>query len=206
MRKMKQLKFSALIAIIFASMMFTACGDDDDNGNDEQKSPYIGNYTIKSAKLAEAMPLEMIIGKDTMTVPIPAGQDFTDLISSALLNVIPECSAESSLIEMREDFSLYLSCATSEWELNAGTWQEKDNGTTLVLNFNQSAIPSSPTGFQLTINDVKLENGVMSSTAVIPIPWATLAAAIAASGQATLTENNPDPIMFTFDLEFTKKE
>ncbi len=204
MRKMKQLKFSALIAIIFASMMFTACGDDDNN--DEQKSAYIGSYTIKSAKLAEALPLEMVIGGKTMTVPIPVGQDFTDLISNSLLNVIPDCNAQSSLIELKEDFTMYLSCATSEWELNAGTWQEKDNGTTLVFNFNQNAIPSSPSGFQLTATDVKLENGIMSSTAVIPIPWAVLAVAMEKSGQATLTENNPDPIMFKFDLEFEKKK
>ena len=204
MKKMKQLKFSALIAIIIASMMFTACGDDDNN--DEQKSVYIGSYVIKSAKLGEALPLEIVYGGDTMTVPIPIGQDFTELITNALLNVIPECNAESSLIELREDFSMYLSCATSEWVLNAGTWQEKDNGTTLVMNFNQNAIPSSPNGFQLTATDVKLENGIMTSTAVIPIPWAVLAAAMEESGQATLTENNPDPIMFTFDLEFVKKK
>jgi len=199
---MKRLNFSAFIAIIISAMMFTACGDD----NTEEKSVYIGDYTIQSAKLAQPTPVEIIISGDTMAIDIPVGRDFTDLIKSALLNVIPECSEDASLIELREDFSMYYSCATSDWSMNAGTWQEKDNGTTLVLNFNQSAIPSSPSGFQLTATNVKLEGGVMTSTATIPIPRDVLAAAMEESGMATLTENNPDPVIFTLNLEFKKMD
>ena len=201
---MKQLKFSTLIAIFIASMMFTACGDD--NNNDEQKSPYIGSYTFKSVKLAESMPVEIIYHGDTVSVPIPVGRDFTDLIRNFLLGAVPDCDVESSMIELRKDFTLYLSCSTGEGELNAGTWQEKDEATTLILNFNKDAIPSSPKGLQLTATDVKLENGTMTFTAVIPIPWAVLAAAMKASGEAVLTENNPDPIIFTYDLELEKKK
>ena len=98
-----------------------------------------------------------------------------------------------------------MSCTDKDFELNAGTWEEKENGTVLILNMNSAAIPASPSGFSLTVTNVVLENGVMSSHTSVPIPSESLAESIAASGLATLSENNPDTFVFTFDMEFLKK-
>ncbi len=200
MEKMKRLSFSTLFAILFASLLITSCGDD----NTDVKSVYIGDYTIKEAKLAETLQINIVYGEDTMDVPIPVGQDFTEMIQSALLNSIPDCDPEDSYIELHEDYSMHMSCAASDFTLNAGTWAEQSNGTVLVLNFNSSAIPSAPNGFSLTATDVSLENGIMSSTVTIPIPYDVMKQAIDSSGQAILTEDNDDPFMLTLTLKFNK--
>jgi len=202
MKKMQNFKLSLLFAALLAVPFFTSCGDDDKTEPDE-KSPYVGSYSIKSAKVIESPDLEIVIGEDTMTVPF-VGQDFTAMIQTALLGVIPDCSADASLIELREDMSMYFSCSSSDFELHAGRWAEADNGTTLIMSFNSSAIPSSPTGFTLKVYNVKLEGGVMSSTAGIPIPKELIAASMEADGRATLSDNNPDIINFVIDLKFTK--
>jgi len=193
---MKKTNLIFLLSLLVSVIAFSSCDDDEK----VEKSAYIGNYTIQKATLAEALPLEIIYGGETMTVPFPVGRDFTDMIHNALLSAVPSCSADASLIELREDFSMYLSCTSSSWNLNAGTW--KENGADLILTFNKDAIPYSETGFTLTNTDVEIKGGVLHSTSVIPISRAALAAAMEESGQALLTENNPDPIMFTFNLEF----
>ena len=69
---------------------------------------------------------------------------------------------------------MYMSCEFQN-ELNAGTWEEID-ATTLKLNMNSTAIPSSPTGFVLTVTDiVKNATGLRGKTGV-PIPKELIAA------------------------------
>ncbi len=205
MMKIMKLSTSTLIAIFFASILFTSCGDDETKP--EEGSEFVGSYTIKSAIVTESPDLEIVLNdsQDTMSVPF-VGQDFTAMIQQAILGVIPDCSADASLIELREDMSMYFSCSSSDFELPAGTWsvEESDGTTTIIMNFNSAAIPSSPTGFTFNVYNVELKDGVMYSTAGIPIPRELIAAGMAADGTATLTENNPDIINFVMDLEFAK--
>ena len=204
---MKRFDLRFLFVLLFSATLFSSCSDD--STKPEEKSQYIGNYTIKSAKITESPDLEIYLlneeGQITDTMNIPfVGQDFTEMIQQALLGVVKNCSADASLIELREDNSMYLSCATSDFELYAGLWSEKDNGTTLVLSFNSDAIPSSPTGYTLEAYNVKLEGDIMYSTAGIPIPKEMIALAMEADGRALLSENNPDIINFVMELEFNK--
>ncbi|NPA37081.1 MAG: hypothetical protein GXO47_09555 [Chlorobi bacterium] len=198
---MKKLNIRILLGLIVSSLVLVSCGDDDDTPD---VSPYVGKYTIQSAIVSESPNLEIIYGEDTMSVPF-IGQDFTDMIKDALLGVVEDCSDESAYFELRDDYTMYLGCATGSFELSAGVWKEEDSNT-LDLSFNSAAIPSSPTGYEMVVKNVKLEDGIMYSSTIIPIPRDAIAAAMEEDGRAILTENNPDPVMFTFDLEFKKIE
>lgn len=142
------MKTSKLIFLAFLSVSLVflpGCEDDPE----EELSPYIGEYVITKASLAEPLTLQT---NEIGPMVVPAGTIITPMIQTALLGAI-DCDPESSLIELREDFSLYLSCATSMEELDGGTWDEQSS-TVIVLNLNSTAIPSSPTGIVLTVTDV----------------------------------------------------
>ena len=199
---MKRANLFFLLGLIVSTLVLSSCDDEEKI----EKSAYIGDYTIKSASLSETLLIPVVSGGNEFDYPLPVGQDITEMIQSSLLNSLPCNSPDASLIELREDYSLYMSCTDITFELNAGTWEEKENGTILVLNMNNAAIPSSPTGFSLTVSNVVLENSIMSSTTTVPIPKESIAEMIIAesSGQATLSENAPDVFIFTFDMEFKK--
>jgi hypothetical protein len=95
---------------------------------------------------------------------------------------------------------MYLSCEGQN-PLNAGTWQEV-NLTTLNLNMNNAAIPSSPTGFALAVtNIVQNATGLRGKTSV-PIPKAMVAALVA---PLTLDPTVPVVIPMSFFLDFARK-
>ena len=208
---MKRLSFSALFAILFASLLVTSCGDD--NNDEDTKSPYVGSYLISKATLASDIEIPYVIAGEEKTFSIPKGAPFTELITNSLLGVIKDCSEDASYIEFRDDNSMYLTCGTTGWNLYAGIWKEEDNGKVIIMTFNQDAIPAAPDGgFTLKITNVELENGIMSSTTdKIPFPKKTGALIIAGAVErgflpegATLSENAPPIFWFTFDMEFKK--
>jgi len=128
------------------------------------------------------------------------------MIQTALLGAI-DCVPESSVIELREDFSLYLSCATSMEELDAGTWEEQSE-TVIVLSMNSTAIPSSPTGIVLTISDVSLVSNVLTGTTTVPISKQMLAGIVALMSQGALEldmEATPPAVPITFTIELAKQ-
>jgi len=188
-----------MLAFLSVSLVFlSGCKDDPE----EEVSPYIGDYIITSAALSESVTLNTNIGEFT----VPAGTDITQMIIQALLGAI-ECVPESSLIELREDFSMFLSCSTSGTELDAGTWEEQ-SVTVILLNLNSTAIPSSPSGMVLTISNVTLVSNVLSGTTTVPLPREMLAAVIEllSSGQVHLDlENTPVVVPVTFTIVLAKQ-
>ncbi len=196
---MKRINLNFLLSLMVSVLMLLSCDDDV-----EEASVYIGDYTIKKATLTETVIIP-VVGETEMDFPLSVGFDITEMIQEALLNAITDCSADASLIELRKDYSLFMSCSSSDFSINAGTWEEKENGTVLILNFNSTAIPSSPTGFSLTVTDIKLEDDILSSNTAVPIPKEVVAELIAAIGQgAVLSESAPDIFLFTFDMELKK--
>ena len=128
------------------------------------------------------------------------------MIATALLGAI-QCEPAHSLIQLKEDFSIYFYCTSSMNELNAGTWEEQSE-TVLVLSLNSTAIPSSPTGMILTVTEVSLEGSKLTGTTVVPIPETMLAEIVVLMSQnmATLnTEVTPDALPLTFTIELTKQ-
>ncbi len=66
-------------------------------------------------------------------IPVPVGTDITIQIQAALLSSLDCASAGYAYVELRKDFSIYMSCA-GENEFNAGTWEEIDDST-LALEY-----------------------------------------------------------------------
>jgi hypothetical protein len=190
---MKILKFYFLFALIVSVAMFSGCNDDDDG----TVSGYVGNYVISNAETAEAFTVTTV---QVGTVPVPAGTNITVAIQTALLSAVNCTSADKSYVELRNDYSMYMSCEFQN-ELNAGTWEEVD-ATTLKLNMNNTAIPTSPTGFVLTVTDiVKNSTGLRGKTSV-PVPKEMIAGMIS---PLTLDPSTPSVINIVFFIDFVKK-
>ena len=193
---MKKSRF-ILLAFLSVSLIFlSSCKDDDE----PEVSPFVGDYVITKAATSAVLILTTVeIGE----VPVPIGTDITPMIQTALLSAL-QCEPANSLIQLKEDFSMYMYCTTSMDELNAGTWEEQGE-TTLILSLNSTAVPSSPTGMVLTVTDVSLVGSLLSGTTVVPIPEAMLAGIVAGMGMTLDLEATPDALPLTFTIELTKQ-
>ena len=199
------MKKSRLIFLAFLSVslvFLSGCKDDPE----EEPSPYIGDYVISEATLSVDLVLNVLTVPDQVptTMTVDAGTDITQMIVGALLGEI-ECEPANSLIELREDFSLYLSCSSSSEEFVAGTWDEQSE-TVLIISMNSTALP--PIGFVLTITDVSLVSNVLTGTTTVPISQLMLAQIVPLWSQGTLTldvENTPLAVPITFTIELAKQ-
>jgi hypothetical protein len=97
---------------------------------------------------------------------------------------------------------LYLSCEGLN-PLNAGTWEEV-SATSLKLNMNSTAIPSSPTGFVLTVTDITMDQTGLTGTTSVPLTKAMISVMIAPL-QLTLSPSAPAIFLAKFHVEFIKK-
>ena len=189
-----------MLGLLSVSMVFLSSCEEDP---EEEGSSYVGDYILENATISEPLTLAT---NEMGDLTIPAGIDITAMMQASLLGSV-QCDPASSLIELREDFSLYLSCTTSGTEIDAGTWEEQSE-TVIVLNMNSTAIPSSPTGVVLTVTDVSLSGSVLSGETEIPVAEDMLAGIVTAMtmGAATLdTDATPDAVPMTFTIEFEKQ-
>lgn len=192
-----KIKNFKLLVIVFILLGFTvSCGDDE-----EQVSIYVGNYVITEAMVAESFTVP-VTGLGSL--PVPVGTPITAAIQTALLSAVSCSSADKSYVEIRKDFSLYLSCEGAN-PLNAGTWTEVSSSE-LMLNFNSTAIPSSPTGIALQVTQVAKSGGVLSGKTSVPLPKAMVEAMIKTiSPTLTLDPSAPAVFVVKFSLKFTQK-
>jgi hypothetical protein len=196
---MKKTRF-ILLAFLSVSLVFlSSCSDDPE----VEVSPYIGDYVITKATLSENL---VLMTNEIGEMTVMAGTDITPMIQNALLGAI-DCVPANSLIELREDFSLYLSCSTSMEEIDGGTWEEQ-SPTVIVLSMNSTAIPSSPTGIVLTVTNVSLIGNALTGTTIVPISEQMLIGVVAlmSQGNATLDQDaTPPAVPITFTIELTKQ-
>jgi hypothetical protein len=192
---MKTSNFKWLAAIFALVVLIPNCKDDDK----KNVSEFIGNFVINHAELSEALTVPTVENGD---IPLAAGTDITQLIQTALLSAVNCSSADKSYVELREDYSLYLSCEGSN-PLNAGTWEEV-SATSLKLNMNSAAIPSSPTGFVLTVTDIVNDQAGLTGTTSVPLPKAMISGMIAPM-QLTLSPAAPAIFFAKFSVEFIRK-
>ncbi len=186
--KVLNLKKLAFIAAMF--VLITNCKDKDKT----EVSEFAGNYTISNAEMTEVLTVSTVELGD---VTIPVGTDITELIREALLSAVSCSAPDTSYVELREDYSLYLSCEGSN-PLNAGTWEEVSS-TSLKLNLNSDAIPSSPFGFTLTVTDiVKNADGITGVTGVI-LPKSMVAEMVS---PLTISASAPAIFNVKFSIEF----
>ena len=196
---MKTTKFILLTLLSVSLVFLSSCKDDPE----EEGSLFVGDYTIVNATISEPL---ILTTNEIGDIGVPAGVNITAMMQAALLGSI-QCEPASSLIELREDFSLFLSCATTMDEIDGGTWEEQSE-TVIVLNLNSTAIPSSPTGVVLTVTDVTVVGVLLSGTTSIPVAKEMLAGIVTAmtQGQATLDmEATPDAVPMTFTIELQKQ-
>jgi hypothetical protein len=180
-------------------VFLSSCKKDED----PEENSFVGDYVLVNATISEDIPL---ITNELGPIEIPAGIDITIMMQDALLGAI-ECEPASSLIELHEDFSIVLSCATSGAMIDAGTWEEQSE-TVIVLNLNNTAIPTSPTGVVLTVTDVSLVGSTLSGVTSIPVAKEMIAGIVAImyQGQASLDmEATPDAVPMTFTIELEKQ-
>jgi hypothetical protein len=192
---MKFLKFKSLLVLILSLALFTGCGDDDE----EEVSKFVGNFVISSAKVVD--PSFKLVTTTGMQLPVPVGQDITPAIQAALLSSVKCASADKSWIELRKDKSIYMSCEGAN-AINAGTWEEVDSKT-LKLNMNSTAIPSSPTGFVLTVTDVVQGATGWSGKTSVPMPKEMFAATL--TGFGFTIADTPAVYLVPFSMDFVKK-
>ncbi len=192
---MKILRVNTL-AILFATFaVLTSCKDK----SDDEGSTFVGNYTISSAEIAD--PISLDVNESPQPIVIPVGTPITVQIQAALLSSVECQSAGNAYVELRKDNSIFMSCA-GENEFNAGLWEEK-NDSTLVLNMNNQAIPSSPDGFELTVEGIEKTSAGMSGKTSVPLPKVMIAAMLPPG--LTLAASTPDIIPVIFTIAFDKK-
>ena len=192
--KTMNLKLLAILLILLA--FITNCGEDEKVG-----SKFIGDYVITEALVAEAFSIPVTgLGNISVAVNTP----ITEAIQKALLSAVTCSSADKSYIELREDFSIFLSCEGAN-PLNAGTWSEV-SATELLLNLNSTAVPSSPTGIALAVTEVVKSGTILTGNTTVPLPKAMVAAIITAINPAlTLDATAPDIFLVKISLKFTQK-
>jgi hypothetical protein len=198
---MKTIKFSCIAMLALSLVMLTTCKKDDDTTDIPN---FEGSYVITSAKLTSTLNLAT---NEMGVLPLPVDHDITDMIKQALLGAVACSSPDKSLIELREDKSLYLTCEGEDTEINGGTWQAT-SATVLKLNMNSTAIPSSPTGIVLEVKDVTVEGNVLSGNADVPLAKAMLATMVGemSMGLASLDmDATPEVVMISIAISFTKK-
>jgi hypothetical protein len=192
---MKYLKFMFLFVMVSSVVLFSSCGDDNE---EEEVSTFVGNFVISKATVSAPTNLSTVQG---IPVPIIVGMDITTTIQQALLSSVQCASADKSWVELRKDKSIYMSCEGKN-AFNAGTWDEI-SVTEIKLNMNSAAIPSSPTGTSLTVTKIIKTSSGWKGTTSVPMPKEMFAEALAASGLTIAP--TPPVYTVTFDLEFSKK-
>lgn len=189
-----------LLTLLSVSMVFlNSCKKDEE----PEVNPFVGDYVLTKATISQPLTLTT---NEIGDLTVPVGVEITPMMQTAILGAI-ECEPENTLIELHEDFSMYISCTTSMDEINAGTWEEQSE-TVLVLNLNSTAIPSSPTGVVLTVTDVTLVGSLLSGTTSVPVSKTMLAGIVAAMTQGAATLNmdvTPDVLPLTFTIELEKQ-
>jgi hypothetical protein len=192
--KTLNLKF---LSILFVSMTIIAsCSEDK-----AKVSLFVGDYVITEAAVAVSFDVPIAGLGD---IPVPVGTPITAAIQSALLGAVSCSSADKTYVELREDFSLFMSCEGAN-PLNAGTWSEV-TATDLLLNLNSAAVPSAPAGIALTVSNVVKSGGLLTGQTSVPLPKEMIAAMMTAINPAfTLDASAPPVFLITFTLKFTQK-
>ncbi len=184
---------SILLAFLFVSIIFlNNCGEEEKAG-----SSFTGNYVITEALVAESFTIPVTgLGN----IPVAVNTSVTQAIQTALLSAVTCSSPDKSYIELREDYSLFLSCEGAN-PLNGGTWAEV-SATELQLNLNSTAVPTSPTGIALTVTNVIKNGTTLTGTTTVPLPKEFIAAIIA---PLTLDDSSPALFLVKISLKFTQK-
>jgi hypothetical protein len=193
---MKILNFKFLTVLLISLASVAGCNKDE-----AKVSAFVGDYVITEAKVAQSFNVP-VTGMGN--IPVPIGTPITAAIQTALLGAVTCSSADKTYVELREDFSLYMSCEKAN-PLNAGTWAEVSSSE-LLLNLNSAAVPSAPTGIALTVIDVAKDGTILTGKTSVPLPKEMIAGMMATiNPDLVLDPSAPAVFIITFSLKFTQK-
>jgi hypothetical protein len=193
---MKVSNLKLFLPLTAAVILISNCSKD----STKTTSPFIASYVFTESKTA--LPIDIpvtTVSVDSMTLTAPSGTDITAAIEAALLGAI-NCQAVPTYIELRSDHSIYYSCQGSN-PINAGTWEEV-SATELIMNLNSTAVPSSPTGIQLTISNIVTTSTSITGVTTVPLPKEMISMFLPTG--MTLHVNAPAYFVVTFSIKFTK--
>ena len=189
---MKIMNFKLLMILLISLGFSASCGKDE-----KKVSLFVGDYVITEAKVAE--PFDIPLTDFVFTVQV--GTPITAVIQDALLSAVSCSSPDKSYVELREDFSLFMSCEGAD-PLRAGTWEELSS-TKLLLNLNDKVVPSA---IALTVSDVVKSGGILTGNTSVPLPKAMIGAMLAAfDPDLTLDPSAPAVFVVKFSIKFTQK-
>jgi hypothetical protein len=193
---MKTLNIKLLMILLVSLGFIPSCSKDE-----KKVSPYIGNYVLDEALVAEAFNVPVTGLGD---IPVAVGVPITAGVQTALLSAVSCTSADKTYVELRKNFSLYMSCEGAN-PLNAGTWTEV-SATELLLNLNSTAVPTAPTGIVLSVSDVALNSGILTGITSVPLPKIMIQAILTAINPALILDPSaPDIFVIKISLSFIKK-
>jgi hypothetical protein len=193
---MKTLNFKLLMILLISLGFIPSCSKDE-----KKVSPYVGNYVLDEALVAESFNVPITGLGD---IPVAVGVPITEAVQTALLSAVSCTSADKTYVELRKDFSLYMSCEGAD-PLNAGTWTEVSS-TELLLNLNSTAVPSAPAGIALPVTDVVINGNMLSGETSVPLPKLMVQAILTAINPALILDPSaPDIFVIKISLSFIKK-
>jgi hypothetical protein len=193
---MKTMYFKLPTLLLISLVFIAGCSEDK-----AKVSSFVGNYVITEATVAETFIVPITGIGD---FPVPVGTPITEAIQTALLSAVSCSSADKTYVELREDFSLFMSCEGAN-PLNAGTWSEVTSSQ-LLLNLNSTAVPSAPTGIALTVTDVVKNGDILTGKTSVPLPKEMIQAMLTAiNASLTLDPSAQDIFVIKFALKFTEK-
>lgn len=137
--------------VVFAclGMLSTIQSCNDDDNGDTKPTTLAGVYQFSKVTLAEPVTAGGIT--------LPAGWDVTDELVEALF-ALSTCSEPSVLaVDLKANKQLFFGCTNSAAEVQAGTWDESADLTSLTLNLvlPNPADPANPNLINLVVENVE---------------------------------------------------
>lgn len=157
---MKNFRLKFLVLLLSSLTFIIACEDEDET---VAPSLFVGDYVISEAKVSGSFT---VTTNELGEVPVPENTVITPVIQQALLSSVQCDNPANSYIELREDKTIYMSCA-GENALLAGTWKIISD-TELNLILNGTVIP--PLGLPLNVKDIEISGSSMTGNTEVPLP------------------------------------
>jgi len=159
-----------LLVLLMAFLIVSACEKDDDEDNTTPPPPtfeeqMVGQYALSSSTFNQAVTMyNVMVPGDTVTFPY--GSDATQVVTWALLDDSPCDDPANTVLDAREDFSLFYICTGESNELQMGTWSADETNNSLALNVDTEIGPIPVTITSVVKNDISLTGNIIG----LPVP------------------------------------
>jgi hypothetical protein len=158
------------LIFLMAALVIAACKKDDDEDDNTPSEPtfeeeIVGQYAFTSGTfMMDVTMYNVMVPGDSVT--FPEGSDASMVVGAALLDDSPCDNPDNTLLDMREDYSLYYICNGEDNEDQMGTWDADEANNSLALNVNSELGPIA-----VTITDVVIDGDMLTGIIIgLPVP------------------------------------